>query len=329
MTIAMRHSIQGQSQPLFIRILLCCCLLGLPAVGSEVLVLQNGDRISGNIVGQSPKSIRIQTAYAGVIEVQREHLGHIQTASSGRAQSIPGTGAKSAIPKPDEIPVEASGAASKKQFEGSLNVGIKMENGNSDKDEIDTDFSASYQTGSHRFRAKGGLEYDLRDGENIKRDWYLTPTYDYFIDENLFLSMLYSAKQEKFADLHLRQTMGPSVGYQFFRGEPVSLMSSLGLLWVDENFSDSEDNSYAALGWNFDYQHAFYKGKVKFYHRHNSLLSTERVDKFLWHSWTGLKVPLVGSIVGSAEVELDYDSQPADDAETLDTTLRFKIGYEW
>jgi hypothetical protein len=40
-------------------------------------------------------------------------------------------------------------------------------------------------------------------------------------------------------------------------------------------------------------------------------------------------VPLAGGFTGSIEFEFDYDSAPAVEAETTDTTLRFKLGYQW
>ena len=39
--------------------------------------------------------------------------------------------------------------------------------------------------------------------------------------------------------------------------------------------------------------------------------------------------PLVFGFFASGEYEVDYDSEPAFEAETTDTTLKLKIGYKW
>jgi hypothetical protein len=38
---------------------------------------------------------------------------------------------------------------------------------------------------------------------------------------------------------------------------------------------------------------------------------------------------MLAGFVASLEYELDYDSDPALEAKTTDTTLRLKLGYEW
>ena len=98
---------------------------------------------------------------------------------------------------------------------------------------------------------------------------------------------------------------------------------------MDEDYIDKDDDHYLGLGWNLEYQHDLFGGKMQFYHRHYSSLSVEEFEKFLWHSWTGVKLPVVSGIVISLEYEVDYDGEPALQADTLDTTLRLKLGYEW
>jgi hypothetical protein len=39
--------------------------------------------------------------------------------------------------------------------------------------------------------------------------------------------------------------------------------------------------------------------------------------------------PLQSGIIASAEVELEYDSQPNTGDNKTDTTYRLKIGYQW
>ena len=77
------------------------------------------------------------------------------------------------------------------------------------------------------------------------------------------------------------------------------------------------------------YERELLRGKLRFYHNHLTTISSEDTGKYLWQSWTGLSVPLIGGLVGSGELEIDHDSEPALRAEETDTTFRLKIGYEW
>jgi putative salt-induced outer membrane protein YdiY len=311
---------------------------------AEVVTLVNGDHISGVVLKQTDTTLTLKTNYAGAIHIERsqiQHLGKhigkrldIANSNSKTKEKIQPPKVASGVSALD--PTLVAGTAStlrekseKGTFTGNTNFSMKLEDGNNKKNEIDIDFAATYRRGIHRGRALGTLEYDTREGDNIKRDWQVIASYDRFLSDKLFASLMYSAKQERFAGLDLRQSLGPSVGYQFYEGKPMELMSSLGVYYVLEDFMEQPDNRYFGPGWQLQYKHDLYKEKLQFYHRHYSILSAEESDKWLWHSWTGLRMPLIGGIVGSAEFEIDYDSQPAFRAETMDTTLRLKIGYQW
>ena len=52
------------------------------------------------------------------------------------------------------------------------------------------------------------------------------------------------------------------------------------------------------------------EGPVQAYHRQLGFLAADESGKYVWRSWTGVRVPLVSGFVRSAEYEVDYDSEP-------------------
>ena len=70
-------------------------------------------------------------------------------------------------------------------------------------------------------------------------------------------------------------------------------------------------------------------GACKLYHRHFGTAAANASGKYIWRSWTGLRAPIFGGFIASAEYEIDYDSEPAVEVETTDTTFKLKLGYEW
>ena len=318
---------------------------------ADTLTMKNGDTLSGEVVNKSGKLLRFKTTYAGTLEITWSEVRDLQMdeltevvldddfrlqATSVRAggESVGSVGAKDAgigvaaeridkiKPKPWEV-----GRGGK--FTGKVNFAAKLEGGNSEQDEIDTDFELAYRRGKHRFRSHGQLEFDKNDGDTTKQDWFLLGKYDYFFTEHVYFTGTYNVKQEKYADLDLRQFGGPGIGYQFLTGPPTTLLSEVGLAYYHEEFSDGETNSFVGPNWYLNYEQQLFKGKLKFYHKNLATISMDEISKQLWHSWTGFSVPIVGGIIGSTEMEMDYDSKPADDAEKLDTTFRLKLGYEW
>lgn len=59
---------------LFLPILLA---LAAPAAGEDVILLRNGDRVSGRIVGETSKSLRIQTPY-GRLAIPRDRIERVR-----------------------------------------------------------------------------------------------------------------------------------------------------------------------------------------------------------------------------------------------------------
>ena len=49
----------------------------------------------------------------------------------------------------------------------------------------------------------------------------------------------------------------------------------------------------------------------------------------IWDAFAGFGLPLILDFVARTEVEIDYGGAPAKEAEKLDTTSRFKLGYQW
>lgn len=82
------------------RRLLVALLLAVPATAAaeDVVLLRNGDRVSGRIVGETSKSVRIQTPY-GRLTVPRDRIERIRR--EGRPEQVLNP------PQPDATPVIA------------------------------------------------------------------------------------------------------------------------------------------------------------------------------------------------------------------------------
>lgn len=323
-----------------------------PAAVADVVTLENGDRITGSVVKKEEDILKFKTSYAGTLEIKWEEVAHLHTDEpvevmledesvveateipGGRAGPAPAGSAKEPFPglngdfiktvKPDPWEKGKGG-----KFSGKVNFSMKLEDGSVEKDEIDADYEVAYRRGKHRYSSRGQLEFDTNEGTTSKQDWLTLFNYNYFLNEKAYLALAYGLKQEKLAGLTLRQFGGPAIGYQFLEGKPTSLLTELGISYFNEDYVDQADNDFLGPAWKLEFERELVRSKLRFYHNHLTTISAEDTGKYLWQSWTGLSVPLIGGLVGSGELELDHDSEPALRAEETDTTFRLKIGYEW
>lgn len=318
---------------------------------ADVVTLVNGDRITGVVVKKEKDVLKLKTLYAGEIEIQWSQVSRLEmdeaaavrlkdqsvaqavAIAKSEADPLKQAGKEAAVtletdqvdmikPKPWDL-----GAAG--QFIGRVNFAMKLESRPDQTDEIDADFAIQYRRGKNRFKMRGQLDYDEQFEETTRRDWIIIPKYDRFFTDKLYGSLWYAAAQEKFQGLELRQTVGPSIGYQFFEGKPTTLTSEIGMVFVDEDYIDSEDNDYYGPAWQLKFEQDLFKARIQFYHNNYFILNAENTGKLLWRSWTGFRVPITHGIIGSLEYEIDYDSEPARRGFKNDNTLRAKLGYEW
>lgn len=136
-------------------------------------------------------------------------------------------------------------------------------------------------------------------------------------------------KHDRFADLRLRTLGGPVLGYLAFETKALNLSVEAGPALLQDDFYVHPDQDSQGAAWFLHYDQLLWRERLQPYHRQFGYVALDGNDKLLWQSWTGLRVPIAHGFTGGIEFEYDYDSDPAVDAKTTDTTLRFKLGYEW
>jgi putative salt-induced outer membrane protein YdiY len=186
-----------------------------------------------------------------------------------------------------------------------------------------------YRWGWHRLESIGALEFDTNAGEKTTDKWASYSRYSRHFRSRWYGAFWLGLKHDRFADLDLRTLAGPVLGYLASDDEKLTLSIEAGPLALEDDFDRQPDEDFVGLGWFLDYAQRVWQGRLEPYHRQFGYLATSGGNKRLWQSWTGLRVPLAGGFTGSAEFEFDYDSAPAVEAETTDTTLRLKLGYQW
>ena len=318
---------------------------------ADQVTLINGDTLSGTLVKQEDGVLSFKSEYVGDVSIKWEHVREVhtdepmqiklydQTTLSIRSIVIDGDQAIT-MPVNSDDPVRVNHAditdiqpesvARRTGWEksGRVNFALKYERGNSDTDNLTADFDLRYRKDVNRFRFTGQWDNESVDGENTVKKWFLAGNYNHFVSKRWYYGASLKLEHDEFADLDERFTLGPFIGHQFYESEPLNLLLELGLMYVHEDFTTAPTNKYWGPSWHLLFD-KYVVGNLQFYHEQTGLLNAENTDKWLWDSWTGFRVPLFGGFIGSAEVQVDYDSQPAAGTDTTNTTYRLKLGYQW
>jgi putative salt-induced outer membrane protein YdiY len=349
---------RAPSLRLRLKIFLFCSVFALflvpPGSGpaeAAVLVMMNGDRLTGEVVQKEGNVLKFKTGYAGTINIQWDQVRELRTDGATQAILDDGTklrarvivvdDGKATITSEDQEPVTIEKARITAirnisrdpkragDFSGRVSLFMRSERGNTETDDIGADVELKYRRKVDRIRIFGDLAKESKSGEKIKQKWFLGTTYSHFVTKKLYLAGILRFKHNEFADLNLRTSAGPFVGYQFFESKPLNLLAEVGAVLVRADYIVEPDDTYWGPGWNIVFDKFVFSDLLQFYHEQMGLLDAKDTGHWLWTSWTGLRVPLFGGLVGSAEAKIEYDSDPFEDTEGTQTTYRLKLGYEW
>jgi hypothetical protein len=178
-----------------------------PTLADEV-IMNNGDRLSGDLIRQSENLLKLKTDYAGTIEIDWTQVREVRLDEELEVllddEGVLKVGVVSREkdrvilqqdPSAQPIIVEASrlkviepepwelGRGSK--FNGRVNFALKDEKGNSESNEIDLDFTLDYRRWWHRFKSYGQLEYDSKRGIKTTDKWTLENNYNHLFSTPL------------------------------------------------------------------------------------------------------------------------------------------------
>lgn len=331
-------------------------ILGLLASGTaaaDEIIMQNGDRLTGDVVRQDRGQLQLQTAYAGTIAIAWDQVREVvldepapvlldddrvievakvthtqdqlQLAPPGDAEpmSLPPERVEIIEPEPWEL-------GDGYRLNGRINLALQDQTGNSESTELDLDFDLRYRRRWDELETYGQLEYDSTRGIKTTENWTLLNKYTRRFPRSPWYGAAWlRLKHDRFADLRLRYLVGPSLGYQFNTHDDIRLTAEVGPIYLHEDFYDQEGAERWGPGVFIDYEQDLLSDRLQFYLNGMGFSAVSGQSKDLWTSWTGLRIPLIGGFVGSIEYEIDYDSDPAQATKTTDETVRLKLGYQW
>jgi len=347
--------------PVISRFIFLLFSLAISTAQADVLIMKNGDRLTGEVVNETDGLLKFKTSYAGILSIKWEGVSEIKSDEPMilllegddvlTGQVVKNTGEMIQVGNDDpssvtELTKESVNEINPENWllghgyklSGLVNVSLEFDRGNNVNDEIDLDGHLEYRRLFHRATLFGQYEDKTTEDVTTKLKWVVAASYDFFprnewsyvFDaQDWFIGLGLNLKKDEFADLNLRTRLGPHIGYQFYDSKPLNLFIQGGFEAVKEDYADGTENKYWATAWRLKFDKFLYKEKLQFYFISDGLYGFAKPNKVILEDWIGFRIPLKAGFIASIEAEFDYDSQPAEDAEKLSTTYRFKLGYKF
>lgn len=330
--------------------MLLLALAALPAQAG-VLLLGNGDRISGDLIGVGNGHVSWRSDLFGDIQVPQVNVrlidsrGLFEVALDAerhldgcQIQSIPGrqllnceqgivdlaswrlVQSMSVLPLLRREPWRT---------DGSVSVAGSNKSGNTDEVSLNVDAMLEVRRGA--FRHTLGAEYDRKNSaeariEDMSRYTY---QYDYFFSDRWYYNGTLGTERNRFADVSHRNHVGGGLGHQFFDTEFVRLSVELGPSYVWEEFITDVDREALFLRAATRFSWRLTRSGIEFFHRNSLLQSLDQGEDWEIESDTGFKLPIYGGLNAQLQLEYDYDNLPSNDAVPEDRVWSLGLGYDW
>lgn len=328
------------------------CLLYSTAGVAGVLLLKNGDRISGELIVIADGQLHWQSDMAGEIAVPQINVVGIETRDlfeidldgyrllsecqlqmrSDTQQWLNCKEGEAQLSTWKEVrKVSARPLIAREMWRntGYVSASARDSVGNTEEQDLQLDFKMSMRRGS--VRHTGFATYDeqkqadIKTRDNRKAEYQ----YDYFFSNKWYSNSLLSWERNVFQNLENRTLVGSGIGYQFFDTELIRLSVQGGLGYETEIYADDNDRRGMVFRESTDFNYRLNALGLQFFHRNTFLQLFDRSGDWRLSTETGFKLPVIGRLTAQAKLKFDYANIPADATEALDRTWLFGVNYDW
>ena len=181
----------------------------------------------------------------------------------------------------------------------------------------------------NRWIAGADANFANDEGVETENDQTVFGEYNRFLSEKWFIGARQDFEKDKISLLDLRSTSGLFAGYQFYEQDDLNLKVKFGGDYIFEDFETGDREENIAASWGLNYDQTFWEDMFTLFHDHTFDLPVDETDAFIFQSKSGVRVPVAKNLVGTAQVDFDWDNAPAAGIREQDTSYSLKIGYEW
>jgi len=325
--------------------LLILFLTAIPlSVYAAVVVLKNGDRITGRIVKMESKRLEIDVSFADIIKIKWEDVQSItsehpmsiklygevdipENAGERRLDRIivNTLGGEGAIPLED---VRAINFA-ENDYRGYLSAGGNQTSGNTKTQALNISGNLTYRRLEHRYYLDGKYNRAEADGEVTADNGTLNIQYDYFLARRVYVGGMNLSETDQFQDLSLRNTGSLVLGYDIFDREHHNLTIAAGPAAVYQDFSTDPSTVTPSSTLMWRYKFMFWGDDMVFFHKLQSFKDLGHGAAARVNADQGFKVKVMNNWWVNMEYDIRYNSEPVAGKETVDTNFIFGFSYDF
>ncbi len=323
-------------------LLLAVLLFAGAALADDVLIMKNGDRITGKISKIWDGEIYIEPPYADEIKIAQDKVKTIDARRDFEFEmgeekkfigqlGVDAQGKQVLVRDGKETPLELSKVEelaepqSPFEWKARADVNADSSSGNSDTTNALVQAYGMVRFGDHRHQGNFAYNYQKTDGTVGKNQLNLGYEYNWLFDEHWFFAAAAGYERDPVRDLDRRVSLGAGIGYQFYDDARRSLKTSVGPALVHEEVAGETSETGAGF-WKLDFRHRLYRDKFEFFYRHGYFVYTGGSKNRVFDASTGLRMDITDDFYTNLQFDYHNESKPAAGRKDTDTKVILGVG---
>jgi len=326
--------------------LIVAALLTGQAANADVLVLKNGDRITGEIKRIWGTEITIEPEYSDEFKVEMPAVDHIESErefeiefQDGRSLVAQLNGADSdgnqiimageetvAVPLAEIF--ELDEPEDDFDWESHVELSTAFNSGNTDSSNTKLRADTTVKFSDHRHIGEITFFHENLAGLTTKEQDLFKYDYNWLFRDPWFFSTQLSFEQDPIIELESRVILSVGIGRDIWDTPRRELSAQLGAGAQTEEIGPASTQS-GVLTWSLRYRQDFFGNDLELYHNHSITSNISGRTNTSYKSTTGLRYEISDRFFANLSVDFDYETDPVDLAENEDVALLFGLGLEF
>ena len=327
-------------------VLLVAAVVGPATWAQDILVLKNGDRITGEIKQIWDGEITIEPEYSDEFNVDVPAVEHIISErefeiefEDGReiVATMPGADAEGnqILESDDEtlaVPVAALFELDEPEdyydWDSHVDFTADLNKGNTDTFDTQLRADGMYKHGDHRHRGEiTFLRKEVSSVPTQERDLY-TYSYNWLFRDPWFLAGGATYESDPIAELDGRTTISAGLGRDIWDSARRTLNFSLSAGYQNEKLAMvTRDNAVAS--WVLRFSYDLFGDDMEVFHNHTIMTNVSGRTNTKYDTSTGLRYEITDLLYANVTLNADYETDPADGVENEDIAFLVGVGLEF
>ena len=314
--------------------------------GADVIVLKNGDRITGEIKRIWDNEITIEPEYSDEFDVDLPVVAYIESDRDFEIDLQDGTSvvANFGGPAADgdqiiedemaslEVPLaqifELDEPESFYDWETHVDFSSNMSRGNTDTLNTQLRGDIMFKHGDHRHHGDVTLSYEEANGvTNRDRDLFVYD-YNYLFNDPWFFTTQLSFERDPIIQLDSRVIVSAGIGNDLIVTPRTELRVKFGYGYQTEEIDTGTTDSSVAI-WNLRYRQDFFGDDFSFIHNHSITHNVSGRTNTAYKTSTGFMYEITDLLYANATLNYDYETEPVAPAGSENSSLVFGFGLEF